>query len=66
MALENSIRLLAGLMILISLMLYYLHSPYWLLLTAFVGLNLAQSSITGLCPAETILKRLFFGKKAAA
>ncbi len=57
---------MAGLMILISLALYYFHSPYWLLLTAFVGLNLAQSSFTGICPAEMIFKRLFFKKKAAA
>ncbi len=60
MTIENSIRLLAGCMILMSLILYYLVSPYWLLLTAFVGLNLAQSSVTGLCPAEKIMKRLFF------
>jgi len=59
MTIENSIRLLAGCLILASLALYYLVSPYWLLLTAFVGLNLAQSSITGFCPAEKILQRLF-------
>jgi len=40
-------------------------SPYWLLLTAFVGLNLFQSSFTGLCPAERVFKTLFFNKKAA-
>jgi hypothetical protein len=65
MTLENSIRLLAGILILISLALYYFVSPWWLLLTAFVGFNLAQSSITGLCPAEKIFKALFFSKKAA-
>ncbi|MCP4685676.1 MAG: DUF2892 domain-containing protein [bacterium] len=64
MTLENSIRLLAGLMILASLTLYYLVSPYWLFLTAFVGLNLAQSSITGFCPAEKVFKRLFFKEPA--
>lgn len=65
MTLENSIRLLAGTLITISLLLYYFVSPYWLLLTAFVGLNLFQSSFTGLCPAEKIFKALFFNKKAA-
>jgi hypothetical protein len=60
MTLENSIRLLAGCMVLLSLALYYFVSPWWLLLTAFVGLNLAQSSFTGLCPAEAIFKRLFY------
>jgi hypothetical protein len=60
MTLENSIRMLAGSLVLISLLLYWLVSPWWLLLTAFVGFNLVQSSLTGLCPAETILKSLFF------
>jgi len=65
MSLENSIRLLAGTLIITSLVLYYFVSPYWLLLTAFVGFNLFQSSFTGLCPAEKIFKALFFNKKAA-
>ena len=65
MTLENSIRLLAGSMIIISLVMYYFVSPYWLILTAFVGLNLAQSSVTGLCPAEKVFKTVFYSKKAA-
>ncbi len=64
MTLENSIRLLAGSMVLLSLALYYWVSPWWLLLTAFVGFNLVQSSFTGFCPAEMIFKRLFFKEKA--
>jgi len=44
MSLENSIRLMAGVMIAVSLTLYYLVSPYWLLLAVFVSLNLIQSS----------------------
>jgi len=65
MTLENSIRLFAGFMILLSLALYYFVSPKWLLLTAFVGLNLIQSSFTHFCPAEMAFKKLFFssGKK---
>lgn len=65
MTVENSIRMLAGTLILISLMMYHLFSPYWLLLTAFVGLNLFQSSFTGLCPAEKVIKKVFYSKKAA-
>ena len=65
MTIENAIRLLAGTMIIISLVLYHFVSPWWLLLTAFVGLNLAQSSVTGLCPAEKIMKAVFYSKKAA-
>ena len=60
MTLENSIRLLAGTLVVLSLVLYYFVSPYWLLLTAFIGLNLVQSSFTRFCPAEMIFKRLFF------
>ena len=62
MSLENMVRLLAGTFVLLSLALYYLVSPYWLLLTAFVGLNLLQSSITRFCPAEVIFKKIFFSK----
>jgi hypothetical protein len=58
MTLERQIRMLAGSLIVVSLVLAYFHSPYWLLLTLFVGLNLFQSSLTGFCPAETILRRL--------
>ena len=59
---ENSIRMLAGSMIVLSLVLYYFVSPYWLLLTGFVGLNLLQSSVTKFCPAEIIIKKLFYAK----
>lgn len=65
MTLENSIRFLAGSLVLLSLALYYFVSPWWLLLTTFVGFNLVQSSITGFCPAEMIFKALFFKKQAA-
>ena len=63
MTLERSIRLMAGTMVLTSLLLYWLVSPWWLLLATFVGFNLVQSSITKFCPAELILGRLFFSKK---
>jgi len=43
---------------LISVLLSALVSSWWLLLTAFVGLNLLQSSITGFCPAALIFRRL--------
>lgn len=64
MSLENSIRMLVGLLVSISLILYYFVSPYWLILTAFIGLNLLQSSFTRFCPAEIIIKRLFYKKTA--
>jgi hypothetical protein len=62
MKLESMIRIMAGTMVLLSLTLSRLHSEYWLLLTAFVGVNLIQSAFTGFCPAEIILKKLGLGK----
>ena len=58
MKVENGVRMMAGLMILISVALAVLVSEWFLILTAFVGLNLLQSSFTGFCPAEAIMKKL--------
>lgn len=60
MTVENGVRMIAGLFIIISLVLSKLHHEYWLFLTAFVGLNLFQSAFTGLCPMVNILKKLGF------
>ncbi|MBK9138216.1 MAG: DUF2892 domain-containing protein [Verrucomicrobia bacterium] len=62
MTIENAIRILAGTMVLISIALAHWVSHYWLLLAAFVGVNLIQSAFTGFCPAETIFKKLGIGK----
>ena len=58
MTLERWIRLIAGTFILVSLVLSRLHSPYWLLFTAFVGLNLFQSALTRWCLMEDFLRKL--------
>jgi hypothetical protein len=58
MTTERGVRLLAGSMVGISLVLGYFVSEWWLLLATFVSLNLIQSSFTGFCPAEKILRRL--------
>lgn len=58
MCLENWIRLIAGSFVLISLALGILVSQYWFIMTAFVGVNLAQSALTGFCPMEILLKKL--------
>ncbi len=58
MTLERWIRLIAGTFVLLSLMLSQVHSPYWLLFTGFVGLNLFQSALTGWCLMEDILRKL--------
>lgn len=62
MKMENAIRILAGTMVLISISLAHFVSSWWLLLTAFVGVNLIQSAFTGFCPAENIFRKLGLGK----
>lgn len=57
------VRVMAGLFILLSLTLGVPESPlfiskYWLFFTAFVGLNLLQSGISGWCMMESILRKL--------
>jgi len=52
---EKLIRRFAGAFILLSVGAAYWLSPLWLLFTAFVGVNLFQSSFTSLCPLERIL-----------
>jgi len=54
---ERSLRLLAGLFVLLSLALGYWVSAYWFLFTAFVGLNLFQSAFSNWCPMMTILRK---------
>ncbi len=58
MTVERSVRMLAGVMVLASTALGYWVSPYWFLLTGFVGLNLLQSSFTNWCPAMMIFRAL--------
>jgi Inner membrane protein YgaP-like, transmembrane domain len=57
MTIDRAVMAFAGCMILVSLALSQIMSPYWLWLTAFVGLNLLQAGFTRFCPAALILKR---------
>lgn len=58
MSIDRIVLAFAGFMILASLLLGVMVSPSWFWLTAFVGLNLLQSSFTGFCPLATVLRRL--------
>jgi hypothetical protein len=58
MSIDRMVFAMAGAMILLSLALSYLLSPYWLILAAFVGLNMFQAAFTGFCPLAMLLKRL--------
>lgn len=54
---EHIIRAVAGTLVLTSLLLAIYVSQNWLWLTAFVGLNLLQSSVSKWCLLETILRK---------
>lgn len=56
-SMHYAIRAIAGSFVLISLALGWFVSPYWFLFTAFVGVNLIQSSFTHWCLMETILEK---------
>ena len=58
MSINNQIRAFAGVFITTSLLLAKFLDPRWLYFTAFVGLNLFQSSFTGFCPLEIILRKI--------
>jgi hypothetical protein len=56
---ESRVRILAGTFVLTGVALAYFVSVWWLLLPTFVGFNLIQSALTGFCPAEIILRKIF-------
>lgn len=58
MTIDRAVLMFAGLMVLLSLALSHYVSPWFYLLTAFVGLNLIQASITGFCPAAMVFRKL--------
>ncbi len=58
MNLDRAVLAFAGFIILLSVALGSLVSPYWLLLSAFAGVNLIQSAFTGFCPAAVVFRRL--------
>ncbi len=58
MNIDRLVFAFAGSFVLLGLVLAHLFSPWWLLLPAFVGLNMLQAAFTGFCPLAMILKRL--------
>ena len=58
MNIDRVVMAFAGTVVLASVALGYAVSPYWLLLAAFVGLNLLQAAFTGFCPLARILRKL--------
>ena len=58
MTINEGLRLMAGVFTLISILLAHYVSPYWLLFTGFIALNLIQSAVTKWCPAMMLLKKM--------
>jgi hypothetical protein len=64
MTTERIVRIVAGLMILLTLALAHFSGTVdmtqmnWLWLTAFVGLNLFQSGFTRFCPLDNVCEKL--------
>lgn len=58
MTVDRLVHAFAGTMILLSLLLARLVSPWFLALTAFVGVNLLQTAFTRFCPLALLLRRL--------
>ena len=58
MTVERYLRLIAGAIVLMTLVLSLYHSPRWLYVTGFVAVNLMQSAFTNWCPMMTFLRKL--------
>lgn len=63
MTINQAVMAMAGFMVLLSVVLTWYVSPYFVWLTVFVGANMFQSAFTGFCPAALIFSKM--GLKAA-
>ena len=64
MSTDRAVQAFAGVMILISVLLTQFVSPWFWVMTAFIGFNLFQSAFTGFCPAAMIFRKLGFTSSA--
>jgi hypothetical protein len=64
MKMEHWVRAVAGTFILVSVVLGWFVNKYWLLFTAFIGINLLQSAFTKWCLMEEILEKLGIAKRS--
>ena len=58
MRLDEFLRLIAGVFVLLAVVLGATVHPYWNYFAAFVALNLIQSAFTGWCPMMALLRKL--------
>ncbi len=57
MNIDRAVLAFAGMVVLAGLLLS-LYSSWWLLLSAFAGLNMLQASLTGFCPAAMVFRKM--------
>jgi hypothetical protein len=58
MNIDRAVFAFAGMVVLAGLVLSQVYSPWWLILSAFAGLNMFQAAFTGFCPAAIVFKAL--------
>lgn len=58
MTINEALRAIAGLFVLLSVALGHFVNPWWFAFTAFVGVNLLQSAFTRWCPMMSLLRKL--------
>lgn len=64
MTLDRAVQAFAGVMVLVSVALTQFVSPWFWVLTAFIGFNLFQSAFSGFCPAAIVMRKLGIGRGA--
>jgi hypothetical protein len=65
MSLDAAVLRFAGVMVLLSVVLTVYVSPLFVWFTVFIGLNLLQSSFTGVCPAAMVFRAVGIKKGCA-
>jgi len=58
MNIDRAVLAFAGFVVVLGLVLAQLYSPWWLLLSAFAGLNMVQAAFTGFCPAAMVFRKI--------
>jgi len=65
-ALERQVRLMAGLLVVVGVLLAVAVSRWWLLLPGFMGCGLAFAGCSGFCPMGEVLARLPWNRPRGA
>lgn len=66
MTLDRAVQAFAAVMILVSVLLTHFVSPWFWLMTVFIGFNLFQSAFTGFCPAAMVMRRMGIGRNRSS